>query len=107
MTSVTMSTRVVAASATRATRTTRRCASVTRRAVFGARRASTRARATNGDGERRMKAQELKRALVDAVRATLERTNVDARCARCARSWRRDDATDGLTTTRAIERSID
>jgi hypothetical protein len=52
-----------------------------------------------------VKAQELKRALVDAVRATLERTNdVDARC---ARSWRRDDATDGLTTTRAIERSID
>lgn len=66
MTSTTPTTRVVVAATTRPTRrtptvSTRPRARVTPRAARG--------ETANGDGERRMKARELKRALVDAVRA--------------------------------------
>ena len=78
MTSTTPTTRVVVAATTRRARrtptvSTRPRARVTPRAARG--------ETANGDGERRMKARELKRALVDAVRArtrTRTRTRTSA-----------------------------
>ena len=78
MTSTTPTTRVVVAATTRRARrtptvSTRPRARVTPRAARG--------ETANGDGERRMKARELKRALVDAVRArarTRPRTRTNA-----------------------------
>ena len=67
MTSTTPTTRVVVAATTRPTRRTPTVSTRPRARVTP--RAARAGETANGDGERRMKARELKRALVDAVRA--------------------------------------
>ncbi len=102
MTSTTPTTRVVVAATTRPTRrtptvSTRPRARVTPRAARG--------ETANGDGERRMKARELKRALVDAVRArTRTRTRTQTRTSAngdegFVREGLDDEAMKRLTTT--------
>ena len=106
MTSTTPTTRVVVAATTRRARrtptvSTRPRARVTPRAARG--------ETANGDGERRMKARELKRALVDAVRArarTRPRTNANDD-ARFVREGLDDEAMKRLTTTTRWMDSLD
>ena len=101
----TPTTRVVAATTRPTPRTptmsTRPRARVTPRAARG--------ETANGDGERRMKARELKRALVDAVRArerTRPRTNANDD-ARFVREGLDDEAMKRLTTTTRWMDSLD
>ena len=106
MTSTTPTTRVVVAATTRRARrtptvSTRPRARVTPRAARG--------ETANGDGERRMKARELKRALVDAVRArTRTRTRTSANGDEgFVREGLDDEAMKRLTTTTRWMDSLD
>ena len=104
MTSTTPTTRVVVAATTRRARrtptvSTRPRARVTPRAARG--------ETANGDGERRMKARELKRALVDAVRArTRTRTSANGDEG-FVREGLDDEAMKRLTTTTRWMDSLD